>query len=388
MKPQRDIERTLDRWFAPGADRVPERVLDRALANIDHITQRRAGSASGRFNMPTNLRILAVAATLVLAGGVAYLLVGSNRSTTAPPTAVLSIQGGAATWSATRPSVFGHPAGTYEFDTYSPLVGRSPDGITIDLGPIAADGTTATVGGTDQCDQEGTYRYRYSVDYLTLVVDAVKDPCTDRRTLIEGEWLRVRSDVGLEIGHAYAIDMGVRVEFVVPPWPAISGPGPYVITEGSPGTAPRLLRVGTNLPSTSTTAYELRLVVDPRPAIDVCDIAKGWFDTGWTLDDFAARTAPESATFSPPTRTTVSGFPAVTIDVAGSPSCSNDRSTKERCCPDDIIDFSTAGREWAVDLGSRKVLIMFVGNQHGVTPKQLAVGSALVSALRLTVPTD
>src|SRR5688572_1106807 len=232
MKPTRDIERTLDQWFAPGPERVPERVLERALTNVEHIPQRR-GIASRRFMMPTNLRLLAVAAVLVAAGGATYLLIGSNRQASEQgPLPVLGINDAAATWSAVRPGVFGYEAGTYELDTYSPVVGRTPVGAEIDLGTATADGTTATLGKTTQCLEEGTYRYRHSPDYLTLVVEAVNDSCVDRRTLIEGEWQRVRSDLNLEVGRAYTIDMGVRVDFVVPEWPASQPPGPYVATEG------------------------------------------------------------------------------------------------------------------------------------------------------------
>ena len=389
MNPQRDIERTLDRWFAPGPDRVPERVVERALANIEHIDQRRARSASGRFiKMPANLRLLAAAAVLTVAGGLAYLVVGSNRPSAAAPTPVLGRSGAAATWSATRPAVFGRPAGTFEFDTYENLVGRSTDGVDFPLGTVVADSGTATVGATVLCKEKGTYRYQHSGDYLKLVVEAVSDPCTDRRTFIEGEWLRVRSETDLEIGHAYTIDMGVGIEFAVPAWPDIPGPGPYVVTDGAAGEAPRELRVGTDVPGQSVSMYEFRLVVDPRIANDVCDIARGSLGADWTLDDFAARTAPESATFSPPTRTTVSGFPAVMIDVVGSASCYNDQFTEDQCCPDDVFGPSSGGRLWAVDLDQHKILMSFMGNGRGVTAGQLAVGSDLVASLRLTPPPE
>jgi hypothetical protein len=387
MKPIRDIERTLDQWFAPGPERVPERVLERALTNIEHIPQRR-GIASRRFKMPTNLRLLAVAAVLAAAGGATYLLIGSNREARdQAPTPVLGINGAAATWSAERPGVFGYQAGTYEFDTYSASVARSPDGKTIPLGQITADGATAQLGKTMQCLEEGTYRYRQSADFLTLVVEAVSDSCVDRRTLIEGEWQRVRADLDLEVGRAYTVDMGVLVDFVVPEWPSVPSPGPYVSTEGPPGQAPHEIHIGTDKPNTHLTDYELKLVVDPRLAKDVCHIAKGWLDEGWTLDDVAARKpASKNVTFSPPRRSTVSGFPAVVIDVADSEDCFNDQFTEEQCCPDDVIWWNNEGRFWVVDMGSRKVFIAFVGMGHAVTEAQLAIGTELVASLRLTLP--
>jgi hypothetical protein len=387
MKPTRDIERTLDRWFAPGPERVPEGVVERALANIDHIPQRR-GNALRRFKMPTNLRLLAVAAVLA-AGGAAYLLVGSDRpSETAEPIPVLSLGGSAGTWSAQRPSVFGHPAGTYEFDSYSPLVGRAPDGTRIEIGRAETNAGMATIAVTPGCSGEGTYLYQHSADYLRLVVAVVKDACTDRRKFLEGEWLRLRAEPDLQSGRAYTIDMGVGVEFVVPDWPTIDAPGPWAFAEGSPGTAPRVLIVGTDIPHTHKMDYAFELVVDPRPAVDVCDIAKGSLDSDWTLDGFAARPAPSVATFSPPTRTTVSGFPAVMIDVTGSPGCYNDQFIEDQCCPDDLLGPGVGGRLWAVDLGSRKVLIRFTGNGHGVTPEEMKIGQELVRSLRLTPPGD
>jgi len=388
MKPTRDIERTLDQWFAPGPELVPERVLERALTNIEHIPQRR-GIASRRFNMPTNLRLLAVAAVLVAAGGATYLLIGSNRKASDQgPLPVLGINDAAATWSAERPGVFGYEAGTYELDTYSTVVGRTPVGVPIVLGTATADGTTATLGKTTQCLEEGTYRYRHSADYRTLIVETVNDSCVDRRTLIEGEWQRVRSDLNLEVGRAYTIDMGVRVDFVVPEWPDVKPPGPYVSTEGPPGQPPHVIQIGNDQPNRPYADYELRLVVDPRLAKDVCDIAKGSLDAGWTLDDVAARTISRGATFSPPTRSTVSGFPAVVIDVADSVDCYNDQFTEEQCCPDDVVWRQNEGRFWVVDIGPRKVFIAFIGYGHAVTEEQLAIGSELVASLRFALPPD
>jgi hypothetical protein len=92
-----DTERILDAYLAPEADRLPDRVIDAALADIARTQQRRASRAPWRFHfMPDLPRVTGIAAVAIVAvvgvGTLAYLT--SNRptgtgsqSTSAPTTA-------------------------------------------------------------------------------------------------------------------------------------------------------------------------------------------------------------------------------------------------------------------------------------------------------------
>jgi hypothetical protein len=74
MTSRSEIERTLDRYLAEGAEQVPDRVIDDALDEIDHTSQRRVMGAPWRFQaMPSFLKpALAGAAVIavVVVGGV------------------------------------------------------------------------------------------------------------------------------------------------------------------------------------------------------------------------------------------------------------------------------------------------------------------------------
>jgi hypothetical protein len=383
MTRSRDIERVLDLWFE-GVDRIPDRVIDRALENIERIPQRRAGRAPRRFtDMPTSLRLLGLAAALTVAGGAAYLVAGAIRPADAPGATRNMLDAPGATWSATRSGAFGHPSGTYEFETYNKLIARTPDGATIQLGPVISGDGTAVIGPTPTCPEGATYRYGLSADYLTLTALALTDSCTDRRALIEGDWDRLSADRGLDLGTRYTLDMGIQVSFTVPDWPGIPGVGPYGYTEGEAGQAPRVLRVGTDRPGTTMTDYELRLFVDPHPAKDVCDATKGVLGDGWTMADFAdpAR-AGTMGSFSQPVRTTIGGHDAIYIDVKGSSICGGQIVT-DQCCPDDSLMNGLSGRLWLVDVGGRPILVEFVRYDVALTAEQMAIGQALVDSLKL-----
>jgi hypothetical protein len=87
-------ERILDAYLAPEADRLHDRVIEAALADIARTPQRRALRVPWRFPiMPAVSRATSIAAValvaLVGAGGVIYLAneAGGPGATTAPPTA-------------------------------------------------------------------------------------------------------------------------------------------------------------------------------------------------------------------------------------------------------------------------------------------------------------
>jgi hypothetical protein len=73
MTSRSDVERVLDRYLAEGGEQVPDRVVDAALDQIDHIPQRRALRVPWRFtDMPSFMKPAlagaAVIAALVVGG--------------------------------------------------------------------------------------------------------------------------------------------------------------------------------------------------------------------------------------------------------------------------------------------------------------------------------
>ncbi|MFL5675758.1 MAG: Kelch repeat-containing protein, partial [Chloroflexota bacterium] len=89
MTSEREIDRLLDFYFDDGRDELADRVIDAALAEIDHTRQRRAMRVPWRFRtmtMPLRLATAALIGALVL-GGALLLTGGGSRPSTAVPTA-------------------------------------------------------------------------------------------------------------------------------------------------------------------------------------------------------------------------------------------------------------------------------------------------------------
>ena len=92
MTTQRDLERTLDAYFAVGAEEVADRVIDEALLTIAHTPQRRGLTVPWRPNVMNPFARLAVAAAaiVIVAGGALYLISPGNEGVGGPPAATPS----------------------------------------------------------------------------------------------------------------------------------------------------------------------------------------------------------------------------------------------------------------------------------------------------------
>jgi len=93
MTSRSDVERVLDRYLAEGAEQVPDRVVDDALRQIDHIPQRRALPVPWRFHeMPSFLKPALAGAAVIAAlvvGGM-FLNRGPTENAGGPPVATPS----------------------------------------------------------------------------------------------------------------------------------------------------------------------------------------------------------------------------------------------------------------------------------------------------------
>ncbi len=118
-------ERILDAYLAPEADRLPDRVIDAALADIARTPQRRASRVPWRFTrMPALTRATGIAAVALVAvvgaGGLMYLTsnspggggsestaVPTTAPTTAPTPAASEVAPGIGAWTTYTSEVYG-----------------------------------------------------------------------------------------------------------------------------------------------------------------------------------------------------------------------------------------------------------------------------------------
>jgi hypothetical protein len=144
MTDQRELDRLLGAFFVDGTDELADRVIDAALDQIDHTSQRRRIRAPWRFpTMTMPIRITAAAVIGVLAVGGAYYLSRPVQSSVGPPAPTPSASPAASQASAwTR--------------TGAPSVDRDVRGLTVSLGDgrvlTAAGGTTTTLNTGDLYD--------------------------------------------------------------------------------------------------------------------------------------------------------------------------------------------------------------------------------------------
>jgi hypothetical protein len=140
MKARSDTERILDAYLAPEADRLADRVIDAALADIARTPQRRSWRPAWRSNrMNTYAKVIAAAAAVLVVAVVGYQFLPRNDNIGGQPTAQPS--------STATSSPTAQP---------SPTATSSPTAAAI---PLLPEGTLAA----------GTYRLRpFSSETMTI----------------------------------------------------------------------------------------------------------------------------------------------------------------------------------------------------------------------------
>jgi hypothetical protein len=116
MKARSDTERILDAYLAPEADRLADRVIDAALADIARTPQRRSWWPAWRSDqMNTYVKLIAAAAAVLVVAVVGYQLLPPGDDTVGQPTAQPSATAASSpTVAAVLPIVDGPlAAGTY-----------------------------------------------------------------------------------------------------------------------------------------------------------------------------------------------------------------------------------------------------------------------------------
>ena len=157
MSTRIDAEPILDAFLAPEGDRIADRVIEAALADIARTPQRRAVRAPWRFlTMPASSRSIGIAAVVLVAvvgvGGLIYLNSSSRGAVGGPaatptPTVVptqspAQVAPGIAGWKDYKSNVYGFQMGyPSDWTVYSPATRewKASDGqANADNGPYAA----------------------------------------------------------------------------------------------------------------------------------------------------------------------------------------------------------------------------------------------------------
>lgn len=243
MTRDRDIERIIETWLAPGPTGMPDHLFDSIVDRVERQPQARTARIRQRFHeMPPVLRIAAIAAVLALTFGIGAVVVGGVLDTDPPapttqPSPATSASPApnpspspAASGEAALPAELAHPwvgaprafasLGTatealpvLDLDPAN-TIGGSYVAVTLDLGPafliseasVVADGRlrVETAIGDSACTNGdvGEYGYAISADGMILTLDAVSDTCDARAEIYTGTWTRTdcRNDDFLCLG--------------------------------------------------------------------------------------------------------------------------------------------------------------------------------------------
>ena len=101
MTPERDIERILEAWMAQGSSRMPDRLFDAVVDQVERVPQRRGWRSAPRFPSMQTMLKLTVAAVFALVVGIAgvgflsgptVMSPAASPSPAAPPSPSASLQ--------------------------------------------------------------------------------------------------------------------------------------------------------------------------------------------------------------------------------------------------------------------------------------------------------
>jgi hypothetical protein len=396
MTAQLELERILDEFLGEGTDELSDHVLEAALGDVTHTQQRRAWRVPRRFSdMPTPVRLLAVAAVLAAALGGAFILGGTltRESTPEPapqpiPTAVddeplpIGVDP-AGRYSAHRGAAFGWAAG--DVGLHIPgsgsraLVASGPDGRDILVGTIQNTGNRATLSATDRCPEPGTYDWALTQGSLAIELTPVEDRCEERSALLAGAWNRVSIQQLVAPGRRYGLPVNDKVlSFTLPSaFRDVTGIDPTLEVEldqsggrwhGFDGDS-------------DTLHFSIATFSPPYAYFDRCDDRKGRGGGPTTIEEFLAwNRGTQGATVSEPRATTVAGRDAVVVDITVGSDCPNGDEAYGWW---DGLTSGMTQRQWAVDIGGRLIIVGFSHQGPGVplTPEQLDIADEFVASI-------
>ncbi|HEU4918916.1 MAG TPA: hypothetical protein VFT20_04205 [Candidatus Limnocylindrales bacterium] len=203
-----EIDRVLEVWLLDGPSRMPDRLFESVLDQVDRTSQRRLARLQLRFtDMTPTIRWLAAGAAAVLLAAVGFMTFGrdpgvgpggptaspsaSGSSSPAPGVPAELRYGFLAEFRSQPPAPAGQDRSILEFDattfTYNGTL------LTSDASAPTADSIMLVARpGVDDCagGDEGTYTWSASPGGAKVTFTLVKDDCAARAAVIPGEWLR------------------------------------------------------------------------------------------------------------------------------------------------------------------------------------------------------
>jgi hypothetical protein len=221
MTRDQDIDRVLDHWFTEGPTQMPDRFLTDTLDRIDRAPQPRLARLRTRLPvMNVTVRLAAIAAVIVIAVGVGFVLPRLPSAATAVPTATPTATPTAVPTEAVTPLVDPSMLIAKWASVGERAFPKSPAdslaALKIDATTLSMNGWKGPIDGswsltpdrhlvvtmrTGQADltmqhfdcrpgQEGSYTVRLAADGKTMTLTPIRDDCLGRSDVMTGRWTR------------------------------------------------------------------------------------------------------------------------------------------------------------------------------------------------------
>jgi hypothetical protein len=210
MTRDQDMDRVLESWLAEGPTQMPSRLLDETLDRIDRDGPRRLAALRSRLpHMTVTARLAAVAAAIVIAVGVGFVVPRLPGVGTASPTGAAAPLVDSSMLIAKWTSVGDRTFPMFPADALAAL---RIDATTLSMngwkGPIDSSWSltapdrhlVVTLRGTQanltsqhfDCrpGQEGSYTVGLSADRRTMSLMPVGEACSQRADILAGDWTR------------------------------------------------------------------------------------------------------------------------------------------------------------------------------------------------------
>jgi hypothetical protein len=322
MTAKTDFDRVLDAFLAEGAETIPDRVIDVALSEIDRTRQGPAIRLPRRVSrMPASLRLLAVAAVIATATGIAFTFAGGNRPPTPPSPPPASAFDGTlsfpliGSWTSTLPAAGDRPAGRYQLDLAidAGLVGPDPSAIPIPLGAVNSIASNIiNFGPTGSCRDPSGYSWSLSPDRFELTLSAVDDTCTSRRSALTlSKWRRYPAGIPTP-GLVYLADD-------VPPGIKFTAPAGLGRARFSTNDQPYRFNLGSR-----DEGFTMSITLDSPVPVDPCDersALRAPLKTLYEYQKWLLTSNMRTMVFQDPFE--IGGHNGFKMDVTGKSSCRN-----------------------------------------------------------------